>query len=193
MTVENGPAGAHPSTAALSRADVVHVARLARLDLSEDELELFTGQLASVLDYAADVAALDLTGVRPTAHPLPVVNVLRDDVVAPSPRARHRAGHGAFGGGRPLQRAAHRRRGAVSADGRSARRTAADIASAVAAARNRPQRCSTRTSPSSSPREPDLHAFVSVLGDEARERAAAIDRSVAAGEPVGRSLGCRWP
>jgi len=57
---------------------------LARLDLSEDELELFTGQLASVLDYAADVAALDLTGVRPTAHPLPVVNVLRDDVVAPS-------------------------------------------------------------------------------------------------------------
>ena len=84
MTVENGPAGAHPSTAALSRADVVHVARLARLDLSEDELELFTGQLASVLDYAADVAALDLTGVRPPAHPLPVVNVLRDDVVAPS-------------------------------------------------------------------------------------------------------------
>ena len=84
MTVENGPAGAHPSTAALSRADVVHVARLARLDLSEDELELFTGQLASVLDYAADVAALDLTGVVPTAHPLPVRNVLRPDVPRPS-------------------------------------------------------------------------------------------------------------
>jgi aspartyl-tRNA(Asn)/glutamyl-tRNA(Gln) amidotransferase subunit C len=64
----------------LSRADVVHVARLARLDLTEEELERFTVQLGAVLAHAADVEALDTTGVPPTAHPLELVNVLRDDV-----------------------------------------------------------------------------------------------------------------
>jgi aspartyl-tRNA(Asn)/glutamyl-tRNA(Gln) amidotransferase subunit C len=64
--------------------DVAHVARLARLQLSEDELARFTVQLAAVLDHARDVESLDTTGVEPTAHPLPLVNVLRDDVVRPS-------------------------------------------------------------------------------------------------------------
>ena len=56
------------------------MARLARLDLTEDELERFTGQLGAVLEHAADIAALDIADVPPTAHPLPLVNVLRDDV-----------------------------------------------------------------------------------------------------------------
>ena len=64
----------------ISRADVAHVAKLARLDLTDDELEMFTGQLAAVLDHAQDVEALDTAGVPPTAHPLPLVNVLREDV-----------------------------------------------------------------------------------------------------------------
>lgn len=68
----------------ISTADVAHVARLARLELSPEELERYTEQLAVVLDHAADIAALDLRGVEPTAHPLPLVNVLRDDVVRPS-------------------------------------------------------------------------------------------------------------
>ena len=68
----------------ISRADVAHVARLARLDLTEDELEMFTGQLAAVLDHAADIEALDTEGVPPTAHPLPIENVFRDDVAVPS-------------------------------------------------------------------------------------------------------------
>jgi aspartyl-tRNA(Asn)/glutamyl-tRNA(Gln) amidotransferase subunit C len=67
----------------IQRADVAHVARLARLDLTEEELTLFTDQLATVLDHAADVAALDLSGVEPTAHPLPIRNVLRPDEVRP--------------------------------------------------------------------------------------------------------------
>jgi aspartyl-tRNA(Asn)/glutamyl-tRNA(Gln) amidotransferase subunit C len=54
------------------------------LHLSDEELDLFTGQLASVLDHAADVASLDLAGVEPTAHPLPVSNVFRSDEVRPS-------------------------------------------------------------------------------------------------------------
>lgn len=68
----------------ITPSDVAHVADLARLELSPEELELFTGQLADVLDHAADVEALDLSEVVPTAHPLPLVNVLRDDVVRPS-------------------------------------------------------------------------------------------------------------
>jgi aspartyl-tRNA(Asn)/glutamyl-tRNA(Gln) amidotransferase subunit C len=71
------------SERALSREDVAHVARLARLALTAEELDRFTGQLAQVLAHAADVAALDLSGVAPTAHPLPVVNVLRADEPRP--------------------------------------------------------------------------------------------------------------
>jgi aspartyl-tRNA(Asn)/glutamyl-tRNA(Gln) amidotransferase subunit C len=67
----------------ITTADVAHVARLARLALSDEELQTFTGQLAAVLDHAADIDALDTTGVVPTAHPLPLRNVLRADVVVP--------------------------------------------------------------------------------------------------------------
>jgi aspartyl-tRNA(Asn)/glutamyl-tRNA(Gln) amidotransferase subunit C len=67
----------------LSRDDVAHVARLAHLALSDAELDEFTGQLAAVLDHAADVEALDVAGVDPTAHPYPLANVWRDDVVGP--------------------------------------------------------------------------------------------------------------
>ncbi len=65
----------------ISTADVAHVARLARLALSDEELDQFTGQLAAVLAHAADIEALDTAGVPPTAHALPIHNVLRDDVV----------------------------------------------------------------------------------------------------------------
>ncbi len=68
----------------ISREDVAHVARLARLALTEDELDTFTGQLDAVLGHAADIEALDLADVEPTAHPIPLANVLRDDEVVPS-------------------------------------------------------------------------------------------------------------
>ncbi len=67
----------------LSHTDVEHVANLARLALSADEMEQFAEQLTVILDHAQDVAALDLEGVPPTAHPLPLVNVLRPDDVRP--------------------------------------------------------------------------------------------------------------
>jgi aspartyl-tRNA(Asn)/glutamyl-tRNA(Gln) amidotransferase subunit C len=66
--------------ARITRDDVAHVARLAMLELSEDELDRFTEQLGAVLDHAEDVAALDLDGIEPLAHPLPLRNVFRDDV-----------------------------------------------------------------------------------------------------------------
>ena len=63
----------------LRREDVAHVAKLARLTLSDDELDEFTGQLSLVLEHAQDVAALQLDGVVPTAHPFGLVNVVRAD------------------------------------------------------------------------------------------------------------------
>jgi len=63
--------------------DVRHVARLARLDVTDEEVELFTGQLEAVLQHAQDVEALDVADVPPTAHPLPLANVFRDDEPRP--------------------------------------------------------------------------------------------------------------
>jgi aspartyl-tRNA(Asn)/glutamyl-tRNA(Gln) amidotransferase subunit C len=70
-------------SATLSRGDVEHVADLARLALVPEEVEQFTEQLTVILDHAQDVAALDLEGVPPTAHPVPLENVLRTDEVRP--------------------------------------------------------------------------------------------------------------
>jgi aspartyl-tRNA(Asn)/glutamyl-tRNA(Gln) amidotransferase subunit C len=67
----------------ISRTDVEHVATLARLALAEDEIEQFTEQLGVILEHAEDVASLELEGVEPTAHPLPLSNVLRLDEVRP--------------------------------------------------------------------------------------------------------------
>ena len=77
-----GPTGA--PAVRLTRAEVAHVARLARLSLADDELDRLTVELAGILAHAQDVAALDLAGVPPTAHPLPLVNVFRPDIVRPS-------------------------------------------------------------------------------------------------------------
>ena len=60
------------------------MALLARLELTDAELDTYTDQLAAIIDHAADVAALDLADVPPTAHPLPIENVLRPEVVANS-------------------------------------------------------------------------------------------------------------
>ncbi len=71
-------------TERITRQHVAHVADLARLSLTDDELDAFTIQLADILDHAADLDALDLADVSPTAHPLPLVNVFRDDVIGPT-------------------------------------------------------------------------------------------------------------
>ncbi len=65
-------------------ADVVaKVSRLARLDLTPEEIEVATTQLSAVLEHFADVDALDLSDVAPMTQPYPLVNVMRDDVEAP--------------------------------------------------------------------------------------------------------------
>jgi len=68
---------------AISREEVLHVARLARLALSEEELARFSDQLSAILEAVGKVAELDLSGVEPTAHPLDLVNVWAEDEPKP--------------------------------------------------------------------------------------------------------------
>jgi aspartyl-tRNA(Asn)/glutamyl-tRNA(Gln) amidotransferase subunit C len=67
----------------ITTGDVIHVAKLARLALSEEEIARMTSQLGDMLDHFADIDELDLSPVEPMTQPYPLRNVLRDDVVAP--------------------------------------------------------------------------------------------------------------
>jgi len=64
---------------AISREEVLHVARLARLALTEDEVERLTSELGAILEAVGIVAELDLADVPPTSHPLDLVNVWDED------------------------------------------------------------------------------------------------------------------
>jgi aspartyl-tRNA(Asn)/glutamyl-tRNA(Gln) amidotransferase subunit C len=66
--------------AEITLEEVAHVASLARLELSAEELSRLRGELAELLGYVDKIRRLDTKGVPPTAHPLPLHNVLRDDV-----------------------------------------------------------------------------------------------------------------
>ena len=67
----------------LSREEVQHVARLARLHLSDEELERMREQLDAILAYIDKLKELDVEGVEPTSHAVPLVDVMRDDELAP--------------------------------------------------------------------------------------------------------------
>ena len=67
----------------ISRDDVAKLAKLARLALTDDELDAFAGQLDSILGYVGAIQAVDVTGVTPTGNPLRDVNVTRPDDVRP--------------------------------------------------------------------------------------------------------------
>jgi aspartyl-tRNA(Asn)/glutamyl-tRNA(Gln) amidotransferase subunit C len=68
----------------ITAADVRKVAQLARLDLPEDKIATYTGQLERILDYVDHLQAVDTEGVPPTTRAVEVVNVTRDDVVVPT-------------------------------------------------------------------------------------------------------------
>jgi aspartyl-tRNA(Asn)/glutamyl-tRNA(Gln) amidotransferase subunit C len=67
----------------ISRDEVAHLARLARLAVTEDELDLFAGQLDTILNAVAQVGQVAELDVPPTSHAVPLTNVFRDDVVRP--------------------------------------------------------------------------------------------------------------
>ncbi len=68
----------------IDREQVLHVARLARLELSEEEIERMTGELSGILEHVDRIAALDLDSVEPTTHVVELSNVLRPDEPDPS-------------------------------------------------------------------------------------------------------------
>ncbi len=68
----------------LSREEVVHIATLCRVGLSEEELERFQGQLSNILENFEILQQVDTTDVPPTAYPIPLENVVRQDEAAPS-------------------------------------------------------------------------------------------------------------
>jgi aspartyl-tRNA(Asn)/glutamyl-tRNA(Gln) amidotransferase subunit C len=67
----------------IDREQVLHVARLARLELNEDEVSRMTGELSAILEHIEKISALDLDGVPPTTHVVDVPNALRPDVPLP--------------------------------------------------------------------------------------------------------------
>jgi aspartyl-tRNA(Asn)/glutamyl-tRNA(Gln) amidotransferase subunit C len=66
------------------KMDIEKVARLARLELSEEEKETFGNQIEQILTYMEQLNRLDTSGVEPTSHAIPIYNVFRDDEVKPS-------------------------------------------------------------------------------------------------------------
>jgi aspartyl-tRNA(Asn)/glutamyl-tRNA(Gln) amidotransferase subunit C len=77
------PSAGTGAASRISTADVAKVAKLARLRLSDEELDRFTHQLADILDHATDMESLDLDGVEPMARPIPLSNVFRADEPGP--------------------------------------------------------------------------------------------------------------
>ncbi|GAA2545657.1 Asp-tRNA(Asn)/Glu-tRNA(Gln) amidotransferase subunit GatC [Winogradskya consettensis] len=70
--------------AAISREEVAHLARLSRLAVTEDELDMFAGQLDVILQSVARIGDVAADDIPPTSHSVPLTNVYRDDVVTPS-------------------------------------------------------------------------------------------------------------
>ena len=69
---------------AINKDQVIYVSNLARLDLKEDEIEKLTVDMAQIIEFADKLSELDTKGVEPTAHILPVRNVMRKDEIKPS-------------------------------------------------------------------------------------------------------------
>ncbi|MBC8017721.1 MAG: Asp-tRNA(Asn)/Glu-tRNA(Gln) amidotransferase subunit GatC [Verrucomicrobia bacterium] len=68
----------------ISIADVEHVARLARLEFSEEEKKLFAGQMAAIFGYVEKLKELNTEGILPTSHAVPMENAFREDVALPA-------------------------------------------------------------------------------------------------------------
>jgi aspartyl-tRNA(Asn)/glutamyl-tRNA(Gln) amidotransferase subunit C len=78
----------------ISREEVEHVARLARLHFDEDELARLQPELGQIIDYVRQLAELDLSGLEPTSHAVPLKNVLRPDEVVPGLTHEEAIGNG---------------------------------------------------------------------------------------------------
>ncbi|MBF0557583.1 MAG: Asp-tRNA(Asn)/Glu-tRNA(Gln) amidotransferase subunit GatC [Nitrospirae bacterium] len=68
----------------ITEDEVRHIVKLARLTLSEEELQTYSGQLNTIIGHVEQLSVLDTGGIEPTSHVLPITNVMRNDLAAPS-------------------------------------------------------------------------------------------------------------
>jgi aspartyl-tRNA(Asn)/glutamyl-tRNA(Gln) amidotransferase subunit C len=68
----------------ITSEDVKHIARLSRLSLSDEEIDIFSGQLSSIIEYVEQLNSLDTGNIEPTSHVIPLNNIMRDDIPAAS-------------------------------------------------------------------------------------------------------------
>ncbi len=68
----------------ITKEEIIHVAKLARLEITDEEVSKYTPQLESILEYASKISEIDTNDVAPTSHPLEMVNVLRQDEIGES-------------------------------------------------------------------------------------------------------------
>ncbi len=160
----------------ISRDEVLHVAKLARLALSEEEVERFRGQLSAILEAVGKVSELDLEGVPPTSHPLDLVNVLAEDEPVPSLSREDGAGERARPGGRLL-------RGPAGMT--VARRASCDLARTGETLTAR-EACQASRAPSGAPEAPRVPPSPTAFVPQKRI-AAAPAMSVAAAKTWGRT------
>ena len=168
----------------ITTADVVHVAKLARLALTDDEIARTTAQLGDMLEHFADIDDLDLAAVVPMTQPYPLSNVLRDDVVQPGLdrdevlAAAPDTFEGRFRVPPIIGLGGVMAAVEIAAAVRSGTRTAVDVLEEHLAAIDA--------------REGKLHAFNTVLADEAQlRRQRSTPQSPPAGTSV-RSPACPW-
>ena len=167
----------------ISRDEVAHLARLARLALTDDELDSFAGQLDAILSHVSQIQAVDVTGVDPTDNPLKDVNVIRPDDGRAVPDPGRSAGRGAESGRRPVRRPADPGGGRMSTH-EVIRLDAATLGAKIAAkevsSTEATQACLDQIAATDGP----YHAFLHVAEEKALAEAERVDAVVAAGETL---------
>ena len=174
----------------ITRDEVAHLARLARLALDDDELDRFGGQLDAIVSAISRIGDLDTADVPPTSHALPLTNVTRAGRRAPGADPAAGAVRRARARGRPVPGAAHPRRGGVTAPMSDLTRlTAAETAAAVASGETSARRRAEAHLARIAAVDPAVHAFLHVDAEGARaaaRRVDARDRRGRAARPAGR-------
>ena len=178
-----------PDTPSISRDEVAHLANLARIDLTDAELDHLAPQLSVILESVASISDVADDDIPPTSHALPLTNVFRADVVVPGLTAEEALSRRAGAGGAAVQ-------GAADPGGRAVTdRSGAPPPSSPR--RSRPaRRRSVEVTQAHLDRiaavDGDVHAFLHVDAEGALEQAAAADARRANGRgAAARSTACR--
>ena len=172
----------------ISRDEVAHLARLARLALTDDELNSYAGQLDAILTHVSQIQAVDVAGVEPTDNPLKDVNITRPDQIAPCLNPARSTRRGARSHRRALRGPADPR-GTGMTD--IIRLDAATLAAKIAAKELSSTEVTQAYLDQIAATDQQYGAFLHVAADAALAAASAVDASLAAGErpssPLGRS------